>query len=378
MDCCTMRAFLLPLVGLLGLSACSSAASSTGAGGGSSSSSSAGGAGGTKPVGMPITAPSGTWTWVPFDDAHCGNGSTTGIGINPSTASDRVLIYLEGGGACWSEVTCYTFMTASYFTTGYGEAEFEAEATDTTYLAEPGGFFDRTAAGNPFKDYSYVYVPYCTGDVHAGDNEMAFGSQMASFVGYKNVAAYLERIVPTFPSADRVYLAGSSAGGFGATFNWWQTQKAFGSVQVDLSDDSGTPMPPDVLAEGNGDTPTEAAAWNLAATLPPGCTNCTKDLTQSFAFYAKAFPGQRAALLSYTLDSVLPTYFGISESEFTTGLDELTAAQFDPTANFKYFEVNASGHVLWFDPQLTTNGVTLQQFLTQMVDDDKDWASVHP
>jgi len=56
----------------------------------------------------------------------------------------------------------------------------------------------------------------------------------------------------------------------------------------------------------------------------------------------------------------------------------VTAAQLDPTQNLKYFEVNASGHVLWFDPQLTTNGVTLQQFLTQMVDDDKDWASVHP
>jgi hypothetical protein len=33
--------------------------------------------------------------------------------------------------------------------------------------------------------------------------------------------------------------------------------------------------------------------------------------------------------------------------------------------------------VLWFSPTLTTNGVTVQQFVTQMVTDDKSWTSVH-
>jgi hypothetical protein len=50
------------------------------------------------------------------------------------------------------------------------------------------------------------------------------------------MAAYLKRIVPTFPDPSRVILSGSSAGGYGALANWWQTQQAFGDVRVDLID----------------------------------------------------------------------------------------------------------------------------------------------
>ena len=38
-------------------------------------------------LGEPITAPAETWTFVPFPDAHCMNGESTGIGINLSDAS---------------------------------------------------------------------------------------------------------------------------------------------------------------------------------------------------------------------------------------------------------------------------------------------------
>ena len=104
----------------------------------------------------PITASAGEWTWIPFPDAVCADGSATGIGVNLGAAGSRPLIYLEGGGACWSEETCYTLMTASNFTGGYGAAQFASDAASATGLAQPGGFFDRQVASNPFQDYSYV------------------------------------------------------------------------------------------------------------------------------------------------------------------------------------------------------------------------------
>src|ERR1700722_18815468 len=132
-------------------------------------------------LGAPITAKADTWTWVPFADASCANGTPTGLGVNlTGKPGARALIYLEGGGACWSDVTCYTFMTAVNFSTGYGEANFTADTASE--LALPGGFFDRTAAANPFKDYDYVYVPYCTGDIHAGNNVYAYPSGTAHHV----------------------------------------------------------------------------------------------------------------------------------------------------------------------------------------------------
>lgn len=333
----------------------------------------------------PINAAANTWTWVPFSDAFCGDGSTVGIGINPSSIGTRVLIYMEGGGACYDSLTCYTLQTAAHFTTGYSESDFNAEASSSSYIAQPGGLFDRTSAANPFKDYSYVYVPYCTGDAHSGNNIVQLGANTAHFVGFDNMKAYLSRLYPTFRSAGRVVLAGSSAGGFGATANWWQTQRAFANIRVDMIDDSGTYMPPDILADGNGSDATEFTAWNLATTRPPTCTTCNTAIDTIFDFYSAAFPGNRGALLSYTQDTVLPSFYGITQAQFTTGLGELETSQFNATANqnLAYFAVGGAGHVLWFDPTISTGNLatgnfTLQQFISLMESDDPTWQSLHP
>jgi len=62
--------------------------------------------------------------------------------------SDKVLVYFQGGGACWTKET-----TAAGFC-----------STD----AKPTGFeglFDRTNVNNKFKDYTIVQALYCSGDV---------------------------------------------------------------------------------------------------------------------------------------------------------------------------------------------------------------------
>jgi hypothetical protein len=221
-----------------------------------------------------------------------------------------------------------------------------------------------------------VYVPYCTGDVHAGDNVVQY-SATTHFAGWTNFGQYLDRLVPTFAGTDRVILAGSSAGGFGAAFNWERTQNAFGSVRVDLLDDSGTAMPADIEAHGIPDS-TFATPWNLGATLPPGCTACTTSLAALYAYYDAKYASHRGTLLSYTQDSVLPSFFSITTAQFTSGLDEDLADYFTASDPLQSFVINASGHVLFFSPQLaTTGGVTLQTFLTNMVT-DAAWTSVGP
>jgi hypothetical protein len=384
-----MRALALSILALTTL-ACSheSGTPSTEGSGGAGSTTRTGGAAGSGggstanviafTPGPPLTAPDETWTWVPIEGSACGNGSPTGIGVNLTTKSSRVLVYLEEGGACWSNITCNDLGTASYFSSGYGQSDFEAESTDPSYLALAGGFFDRTSATNPFKDYSFVYVPYCTGDIHAGASVGPFAddpSQTGHFVGFNNLTLDLDRIVPTFPSADRVYLAGSSAGGFGAAYDWWHVQQAFGSIRVDLIDDSGTPMPPDVPI---GELQTWIQMWGLSATAPAGCPACLQSLAGFFGFYEKNLPTHHGALLSYAEDSTLPDYFMISQQQFDMGLAEDVSTYFTPGANLKCFIAPGAGHVLWFSPDLATKGVTLRQFLTDMVTDAPAWADAQP
>lgn len=327
---------------------------------------------GTGPAAEPIKTPLEQWTWVPFEDAFCANGTPTGIGANITDKSSKIFIYLMGGGACWDNLTCHVAKTAANIDSGYAQEQFDKDA-----ISLNGSLFDRGDAGNPLKDASYFFVPYCTGDVHAGDNpDAVYGGTPTKHVGHRNMQAYLKRIVATFPNAERVILSGSSAGGFGAGFNWWAAQQAFGEVRVDLIDDSGPPLPAPYLSDSlEGQW---RAAWNLNSTLPEACVECQDELSAIFGFYASALPKNRGALLSYTKDQVIATYFGIPQEKVAEGLGVL-GAELDGYANTRYFYVEGNSHVLFGDlGGISQNGVTAKAWVGQMLADDPGWANVKP
>ena len=322
--------------------------------------------------GIPIDVPARTWTWVPFGNAYCADGHPTGIGVNPGDAGGRLLVFLMGGGACWDEATCYQLQTASYFTSGYGPTQFAGDAAG--FLGT--SLWNRDDVTNPFRNDSFVFVPYCTGDVHAGSKPNAvYGAHTAQHVGFQNMTVFLQRLVPTFSTASRVILSGSSAGGFGALANWWQTQQAFGTLRVDLLDDSGPTLPAPYLTENLEQT--WRNAWNLAAATPAGCPACATDLDATVAFYGTTFAGHRAALLSYTQDSVIGLFYQLSGAQVEAGLGALVA-EMAPYDIWRHFFVTGGSHTMLGNPDTTQNGVTLRTFLTQMVTDDPAWATVAP
>jgi hypothetical protein len=318
----------------------------------------------------PISAPLETWTWVSFPDAVCADGSPTGIGVNLTDRSDRVLIFFEGGGGCWDYVTCYE-MGMAVNLDGYDEKDFTVRKP---YQNLP--LFDRTYSENPLADASYVYIPYCTGDVHSGNKVSDLGTGRSAkttyFVGSKNVAAYLNRLVPTFSNASRVWLSGWSAGGFGAAFNWEQAQQAFGDIRVNVIDDSGPPIDP-----GMDRWNTWLAAWNIQ--LPPACADCATGPTALINYYGQRYDGtHRFALLSYTEDSTISTYFAISRRKFHAELYDVADNYFDPLTSVKYFFLEGSSHTLLGSNKVSADGIQLYDWLDEMVNDDTGWRSTRP
>jgi hypothetical protein len=77
--------------------------------------------------------------------------------------------------------------------------------------------FDAGGAGNPFAGHSFVFVPYCTGDVHLGaaTTEYAPGLTVAH-EGYANGTAALDHLAATFPDATDLVVIGESAGSVAA------------------------------------------------------------------------------------------------------------------------------------------------------------------
>jgi hypothetical protein len=267
-----------------------------------------------------------TWTWVPFSGAHCRDGSTTGIAVNPAPSSDKLLILLEGGGTCASAASCANNPSK------YGKPEFEAFVASGPFGMGHAGIMDRSDAANPLRDWNFVYVPYCTGDVHAGNNPR--GSVpgvpgMQAFVGYVNVGLYLERVRPTFPGVTQVLLAGVSAGGYGARANYYQVHDAFDPVPVFDLDDSGVPLaaaydPP--CLQGN-----VATLWGYDKTILARCGADCPDKT-NFAMDAakhllKTYPGVSFGLLESTDDATITASLGYGTNG-CTGTQALSAATF--------------------------------------------------
>lgn len=260
------------------------------------------------------------WLWVNVPGAKCRDGSDTGFAINFSSSSKEVMIFLEGGGACFNGTTCMGNPKS------FNEGNFNAAK------AGLGGILDRTRDENPVKDWNYVYIPYCTGDVHAGnktDVEIK-GAGKQQFLGYANIGLYLKQIVPSFPEAERVLLTGVSAGGFGAAANYDQVQRGFGCTPVDLLDDSGPPMAKEFVPACLQNI--FRTSWGLDETMLADCGEDCQDkddfLLDFVMHLAKTHPERTQGLISSTADATIRQFYGFSANDCKAVLPNMSATTF--------------------------------------------------
>ena len=170
------------------------------------------------------------------------------------------------------------------------------------------------------KDWSGVYVPYCTGDVHFGtaDNVTIPGDGVLPaltnqhFVGYRNMQKFIGHLVPTFSGLSQVLLTGASAGGFGAGLNYGMVQDSFGSVPVTVLDDSGPPfltsdLPACIQKQWR-------ELWGFDAALPSDCVECKNSdgsgLTDIVKYWHHKYPKAKVGLVSTMQDEVMRLFFG--------------------------------------------------------------------
>jgi hypothetical protein len=268
-----------------------------------------------------------TWTWVPIPGAICRDSSATGIGVSINPASDKLMIFLEGGGACYDVATC---LENPY---EYGPTDFAGYFSGSGGPEGGSGIFNRTDPNNPVADWNMVYIPYCTGDVHAGNNDagMVLGAGAQQFMGYVNVGLDLSHVLPTFPNVSEVLLTGASAGGFGAALNYDRVQAAFGNVPVELLDDSGPPMSSQYLATCQQTT--VETTWNLGATIVPDCGADCPDLTNFFMPYmqhiAKTHPNRALGILDSDNDAVISDFYGYGYFDCSADGDPMPPAIYE-------------------------------------------------
>jgi len=144
--------------------------------------------------------------------AKCGSGTPYSVWVDSKQGQGerKLLIEFMGGGACWSDETCFGKKLRTWI--------FPIPTVPViSWLSNDIG---PESLQGPLRDHSMIYFPYCTGDVHAGRHTAQYGKLTAYHHGYDNVVKALNYLesqgLIRLAQFEEVVLAGSSAGAIGS------------------------------------------------------------------------------------------------------------------------------------------------------------------
>ncbi len=119
----------------------------------------------------------------------------------------KLMIYLHGGGACWNAVTCTK------------QAIFYRAVVDPQTEPSHEGILDFGRETNPLRDFTTVFVSYCTADVHLGTRSDAYTAGLkVNHFGAANAGAVLAWTFANVRDPTIVFVTGESAGSISTPF----------------------------------------------------------------------------------------------------------------------------------------------------------------
>ena len=187
----------------------------------------------------------------------CSDGSPFRFFVHPGDPG-RLLVEFEGGGGCWSAETCAQPIYSRNITT-------DPELARRLGLLV--GIYDRANPENPFREWTHVYVPYCTGDLHWGNAARAYGTSaglptVVQHKGAVNAASALAWTFENVSAPSKVAVVGCSAGGYGSILWAPQVMARYpGAQAVQISDSAAGVVPPGFFG-------TVLASWDVTAAWP--------------------------------------------------------------------------------------------------------------
>lgn len=175
-----------------------------------------------KPVEITTKGDATVYTFATADGPSCMRGAPYRASVR-QTESEDLMIFMQGGGACWSDFCL---------------------ATTSAPPGIPGktNILNPTLAENPVRDWNVVYMPYCDGSLFVGDNivEEPNGKKGPRIhAGLQNTSASLTLAHELFPAPNRILLAGSSGGGFGTLMVTYIVRYVWPDTPIYVMNDSG-------------------------------------------------------------------------------------------------------------------------------------------
>jgi len=238
-----------------------------------------------------------SWQTVhPGGDTSCALGTPYSFHTRQADP-EKLVVFFNGGGACWAGQTC------------------DPSVEPTTYVPSAdmkhndprnhSGIFDLENPANPLRDWSMIFVSYCTGDVHLGASVQTYTKPDGSTVtirhrGHANAHSALDWMKENFSSPAHVLVAGSSAGAVASPVYAGVVSKIFPEARVQqLGDGAGGYASPEIS--------TLLETWGTMSFLPAWAQPTEGAITSFNDFYvsvATSFPDVSFAQYDAAHDAV--------------------------------------------------------------------------
>jgi hypothetical protein len=289
---------------------------------------------------------------------------------------NALVIYFDGGGACWDDVTCAVPMLA--VEGGRSEGFYKAELMPGDDPRRMGGIFDLDNPRNPVRDWSFVFVPYCTGDVHSGSNTARYRDPDTGepftirHRGADNFRVVLQWIRANFAGPEQILVAGSSAGAYGAATHYERIRDAYPGARAAMLGDAGQGVTtPDFLERRNGN-------WRYQ--LPESVFGANAQLTADddiVGILAAHYPNDRFAQYTTAHDQTQAGFYALMGAQnacrawtesMARGLERRQHA-----ANFRAYLAAGASHTILRDDLFYTEqsgGAPFAEWVAALVNGD--------
>jgi len=281
----------------------------------------------------------------PGRDTVCGDGSEYKFYARKGSVN-KALVYFQDSGMCLDYSSC---------------KETPLNVPDQ---APSQGILDLNAPHNPFRDWTVVFVPSCTGDLHFGRQHRAseYGDISVIHNGFRNAKAALLWLFDEEAAPTSVHVTGCGDGGCSSAI--WAAHVFDHYAKADQYQ----------VTEGcagigmGGSLARGAMMWNAMAALPQwlvaGLTqaamNGETSATTMFMMLAARYPNAKWAQVNYRNDKVQAARLGEDAATFPSRLAADLTKVAGQTPNFRYVVMNGVGHCVMSSSKLWNSGASGQ------------------
>jgi len=299
------------------------------------------------------------WERVEIAGTKCSDGSQYKFWVHDNPNSRNLVIMYEGGGACWDYESCSGALGLLGASNPNGLPDDYITQQKAKYVspivngADPG-FPLRSKTDIVTKDWDVAYMPYCTGDVHVGNNVVTYDDPSGvnppinfHHMGYHNSTEALAFMKNRFRRINKMFITGFSAGGVASGALYDEARKTLRPKKGYMLNDSGPLFPaPDASYNSRQLHETISAAWDMPSVLGDLPSSFDpNDMGSITAMLAEEYPRDKFGYTAYSTDF---NFSRFSYERFYPGIDEqgilalwqedqaLMVAEMDSHSNFSY------------------------------------------